>query len=222
MQKKSLTKSYMFSAVCFGLAAFLFGAAVPAQFEVLLVMRLASLGCAVLGALLAVLALKGMAPKLSINEFGTPAACACQRAQVPVLPADLAPADACLGSLRGAVRALPGFLAAFEEPVCRWQVERMGMALAKILNSCENGPDPAAAFDFAAGYLPSVMQYLAACSAEGCPQDALRTLAGIALACEKQQDALAEGKTVDFKMEYASLRRDLEQAGFCWNASPEK
>ncbi len=221
MQKKSLTKSYMFSAVCFGLAALLFGAAVPAQIGVLLVMRLAALGCAVLGALMAVLALKGMAPKLSVNEFGTPLQSTVQRAQVPVLPADLAPADACLGSLRGAVRALPGFLPAFEEPVCHWQVERMGLALEKILNCCEMGPDPAAALGFAVGYLPSVMQYLAACAAEGCPKDALRTLAGIALACEKQQDALAEGRTVDFKMEYDSLRRDLEQAAFSWNATPK-
>lgn len=218
MQKKRPVKSYLFSAVCFGLAAVLFAAAVPLQFERLLAMRLAALICAALGALMAVLALQGQKKKMSIQEFGLPKPAA-ERAKppVPVLPSGHDPADLCIGSLRGAVNALPQFENAFQQPICRWQVERTERALKRVLALFEAAPEPAVLFEFAAGYLPSVMQYLAACAAEGCPKDALRTLAGIALACEKQQDALAAGEKADFKIEYQSLRCDLERAGFRWD-----
>lgn len=222
MQKKRPVKSYLFSAVCFGLAAVLFAAAVPLQFEKLLTMRLAAMLCAALGALMAVLALQGQKQKMSIQQFGSPVQPTVRaKPPVPSLPSGHDPADLCLGSLRGAVNTLPEFEKAFQDPVCRWQVERTQLALARVLDLCEASPEPALLFEFAAGYLPSVMQYLAACAVEGCPNNALRTLAGIALACEKQQDALKAGEKAEFKIEYQSLRYDLEQAGFRWDKSDQ-
>lgn len=218
MQKKRPVKSYIFSAVCLGLAAVIFGSAAPWELEKLIAMRLAALVCAALGALMAVLALQGQNRKMTIQEFGSPMPTSVlKKPPVPILPSGHDPAALCRGSLRGAVNALPQFEEAFQQPICRWQVERTERALSRVLDFCENAPEPVILFEFAAGYLPSVMQYLAACAAEGCPKDALRTLAGIALACEKQQDALTAGEQVDFKIEYQSLRYDLEQAGFNWD-----
>ena len=73
--------------------------------------------------------------------------------------------------------------------------------------------DPTQAADFAVQYLPNAMQYLMACSHEGCPANAARALAHAACACERQLDALAAGEYVTFEQEYYAMRGDLQAAG---------
>lgn len=136
----------------------------------------------------------------------------------PAMPRTLPLEEQCLGSLRGAARALPALAPVFEAPpMLGWQFQRAELALAGVLAAAEGGRARQTA-DFAVQYLPSVMQYLTACEAEGCPAGAQDVLAGVARACEKQEDALAAGRYVTFEEEYAALRGALEQAHFRWTA----
>ena len=135
----------------------------------------------------------------------------------PGLPVSVPLAERCLGSLRGAARALEELVPAFAAPpMLAWQFQRLQRALQAILDAAEAG-EPQRAADFAVQYLPSAMQYLTACAAEGCPANAESTLTSLALAAEKQQDALAAGRYATFEQEYAALRNALQQAHFHWN-----
>ena len=222
MNNKRLYKCFAFSAVCFGIAAAVLSIANPMNVTSLLWVRIGAVVCGAASVLMAVLALCITAPSMGMRDFGKQDDCrshAVPAPPPPALPAGLTLEQACIGSLRGALHALPYFAEKIKQPMAQWQLERIQKALTAILNSCENGPDPAAAVNFATGYLPSVMQYLSACAAEGCPQDAGMILAHVALACEKQQDGLNEAQPMDFREEYAALRSAIEQSGFRWNVN---
>lgn len=137
----------------------------------------------------------------------------------PSLPQNLPVEQRVLGSLRGAVRAMEGMNGTFDQPpMLAWQFERLKSSCAGLLAALEaEGADPAQAADFAVQYLPNVMQYLLACSHEGCPAEAAYTLARAACACERQLDALAAGEYVTFEQEYYAVRGDLQAAGFRWD-----
>lgn len=220
VDNKRSYKCFTFSAVCFGIAAAVLSIVNPMNMMSLLGVRIAAVICGAASVLMAVLALRLTAPSLGMRDFGKQNDDRRQSVAPPppALPIGLTMEQACIGSLRGALRALPQFTEKIEQPMVQWQLERIQKALTVILNSCENGPDPAAAVNFATGYLPSVMQYLSACAAEGCPENAAVTLAYAALACEKQQDGLNQEQPMDFREEYAALRTAIEQAGFRWNA----
>ena len=137
----------------------------------------------------------------------------------PSLPQNLPMEQRVLGSLRGAVRAMEGMTDVFDwPPMLTWQFERLKSGCAGLLATLEaEGADPARAADFAVQYLPNVMQYLLACSHEGCPANAMHTLARAACACQRQLDALAAGEYVTFEQEYYAMRGDLQAAGFHWD-----
>ena len=137
----------------------------------------------------------------------------------PSLPQNLPMERRVLGSLRGAVRAMEGMTDVFDwPPMLTWQFERLKSGCAGLLATLEaEGADPARAADFAVQYLPNVMQYLLACSHEGCPANAMHTLARAACACQRQLDALAAGEYVTFEQEYYAMRGDLQAAGFHWD-----
>lgn len=208
------------AGVCFALAAVL--AAWPAWGQARQgVLALAALAAAVCAVGLAVRALAFGRPALSFAQLrplpprrGLPG----QAPPPPAMPRTLPLEEQCLGSLRGAARALPALAPVFEAPpMLGWQFQRAELALAGVLTAAEGGRARQTA-DFAVQYLPSVMQYLTACEAEGCPAGAQDVLAGVARACEKQEDALAAGRYVTFEEEYAALRGALEQAHFRWTA----
>lgn len=137
----------------------------------------------------------------------------------PSLPQDLPVDQRVLGSLRGAMRAMGGMTETFARPpMLAWQFERLQTGCAALLAMLEaEGADPAQAADFAVQYLPNVMQYLLACSHEGCPAGAAPALARAARACERQLDALTAGEYVTFEQEYYAVRADLQAAGFHWD-----
>ncbi len=209
MEPKRPVGYLCFSAVCFAFAAAAFSLTRPSNTRLFFSTRIAGLVCAILAAVLAVMAMKRIGQEINLKNFKR-----CGRRPVPMAP--VLPAEASLGSLRGAVRALPQFAKTLPNEFCRWQAERAGRALEAILAKTEKENDPAQAAEFATRYLPSAMQFLAACAAEGCPQNGAETLTAIALACEKQQDALAEGSKADFEQEYKQLRSAIETASFCW------
>ena len=137
----------------------------------------------------------------------------------PGLPQNIPVDQRVLGSLRGAVRAMDGMTGIFARPpMLAWQFERLQTGCSALLAALEaEGADPAQAADFAVQYLPNVMQYLLACTHEGCPAGAAHTLARAARACERQLDALAAGEYVTFEQEYYAVRGDLQAAGFHWD-----
>lgn len=137
----------------------------------------------------------------------------------PTLPQSLRVDQRVLGSLRGAVRAMGGMTETFSRPpMLAWQFERLQTGCAALLAMLETeDADPTQAADFAVQYLPNAMQYLLACSHEGCPANAARALAHAACACERQLDALAAGEYVTFEQEYYTMRDDLQAAGFRWD-----
>lgn len=137
----------------------------------------------------------------------------------PGLPQSLPVDQRVLGSLRGAVRTMGGMTETFSRPpMLAWQFERLQTGCAALLALLEaEGADPTQAADFAVQYLPNVMQYLLACSHEGCPANAAHALAHAACACERQLDALAAGEYVTFEQEYYAMRGDLQAAGFRWD-----
>lgn len=137
----------------------------------------------------------------------------------PSLPQNLPVEQRVLGSLRGAVHATERMAGVFDQsPMLAWQFDRLKSGCATLLGALEaEGADPAQAADFAVQYLPNVMQYLLACSREGCPAQAADALARAACACERQMDALAAGEYVTFEKEYYAVRGDLQAAGFRWD-----
>lgn len=208
------------AGVCFALAAVL--AAWPAHGRAMPgVLALAALAAALCAAGLTVRALAFGRPALTFAQLRplprwqrAPG----QAPPPPAMPHTLPLEEQCLGSLRGAVHALAALAPVFEAPpMLGWQFQRMRTALDRILAAAEGGGARQTA-DFAVQYLPNAMQYLTACAAEGCPPNAQDTLTGIALAGEKQEDALAAGKYATFEEEYAALRAALGQANFCWAA----
>ena len=209
MEQKRPAGHLCFSAVCFAFAAAVFSLTQPSNTGLFFFTRIAGFACAVLAAVQAVMALRRMGQQLSMKNFKGSG-----RKLVPMAP--LLPADAALGSLRGAVHSLPDFAKTLPDEFSRWQAERAGRALQAILETAEQQEDAAPVVEFSTRYLPSVMQFLAACAAEGCPQNGAETLTAIALACEKQQDALAAGSTVSFEQEFQQLRAAIQKAGFCW------
>lgn len=209
MEQKRPAGYLCFSAVCFAFAAAVFSLTKPSNTGVFFSTRIAGLICAILAAVQAVIAMKHIGKELNLKNFS-----GSSRKAVPMAP--LLPAEAALGSLRGAVRALPEFAKNFPDAFCRWQAERSGRALEVVLGKVEAEADPVQVTEFATRYLPSAMQFLAACAAEGCPENGAETLTAIALACEKQQDALAAGCPADFKQEYQQLRAAIHKAAFRW------
>ncbi|WP_418667033.1 hypothetical protein [Allofournierella sp.] len=207
------------AGVCFVLAAVL--AAWPAWGQAKRgALALAALAAALCAMGLAVRALAFGRQTLAFEELRPPPhrpRAPGQTPPPPAMPRALPLEEQCLGSLRGAVHALGALAPVFEAPpMLGWQFQRMRLALNRVLAAAEAGKARQTA-DFAVQYLPSAMQYLTACEAEGCPENAQDTLTKLALACEKQEDALAAGRYVTFEEEYAGLRAALEQAHFCWD-----
>lgn len=139
----------------------------------------------------------------------------------PTMPAGLSQAELAQGSLQGAASALPRMATAFEaSPMLAWQFQRLSAGISALAAAAEAEEDAAQCAAFAVGYLPSAMQYLAACAAEGCPANGEDTLIQMALACEKQQDALAARQPAGFEPEYQQLRTALQAARFNWHRQP--
>lgn len=208
---------WMAAAACFVLAAVCI--LLPSPWEWLrITLAILSVPLLVGGMLLVVNALlpDGALPVLGLDEP--------EHASVPVpsapgLPQNVPLDQRVLGSLRGAVRAMEDMSDTFRRPpMLAWQFERLHTGCAALLAALEaEGADPARAADFAVQYLPNVMQYLLACSHEGCPAGAELALARAACACERQQDALAVGEYVTFEQEYYAVRGNLQAAGFRWD-----
>lgn len=214
--------NWIFAVVCFVLAFLLVVLPMPI-YGVRILMRLLGLPAIVGAVLFAVKALTSVAPNA---QFGTktayvyPTAAPGQVPAAPVIPQQLPLEQKVNGSLRGAITAMDGMQeqGVFAQPaMVEWQFERICVSCKAILRMTELEQTIAAqAADFAVQYLPNVMQYLLACQREGCPQNAADALARIAVACERQQDALTGGVYVTFEKEYYALREDLQAAQFSW------
>ena len=198
-------------------------AVAPARASTMVVMRFCSLPTAALAVGFIVAGLQ--AGRSRQDTFTYEECCAPARLMplgtvppAPQMPAGVAPEELALGSLRGAENALPRFAPAFaQDPMLCWQFQRICQVLGDIGSRAQQPEQTTKAVAFAVNYLPSVMQYLAACTAEGCPSNAVDTLVGIALACEKQQDAMDETAPAGFENEVRALRTALQNAAFTWN-----
>ena len=182
----------------------------------LVILRMLAFGCALLAVAFVTLWLKPFGREINMKNFDESISEKNPVPYPPAMPVGLAAYDACMGSLRGALRAIDQFEAGFSVPLQKWQLERCTRALKDISEACEAGADVQLVVNFATQYLPSAMQYLAACAAEGCPANSEHTLAAMACACEKQVDALGSGSAADFKAEYLAIRNSLEIADFSW------
>lgn len=136
----------------------------------------------------------------------------------PTMPSGIDPVSLAAGSLLGAVNALPSFSGCFSgTPMQRWQFERINSLLNGIQQAAQQNDSFENITEFAVRYLPSAMQYLSACRAEGCPKNASDVLADIASACEKQMSGLENDSAPSFETEYTALREGLHRAGFRWS-----
>lgn len=218
-KKRSNVPLYVVSTCCSGVAIVL-SLYRPWHPGALLICRLLALISAVAAVILAVTALyRSHSVGAGENVFTVPDPK--KRRSVPpppAMPQGLPIPQAVIGSIQGALHALPGFANTIRDPFCLWQLERLEKALQWLLDSCANGADPAQLADLALWYLPSAMQYLAACAAEGCPHNAHDTLAYIAFTAEQQQDAVTSAEVLDLREAYTDLRQALEQANFCWKS----
>ena len=210
------TAHILYGAAAFlGVIAAVFALLNSSYPPLLLTYRLVALVSAAGGVLLCVLGMSCTGKNITLAEQPAPPPVrGCP--PPPAMPPHLSPEQLCEGSIGGARKALEQFAPSISQPVCAWQLERCEKALTAVLDGIVDGADPALAVDFAALYLPSAMQYIAACAAEGCPENAVDTLAHIACACEKQQDSLKTGERTIFEMEFRFVRTALEQAGFRW------
>lgn len=206
------------AAVCFVLAA-LFSVLPMPWYWLQVVVRVAALPLMIGAVLLLVNALMKTTSSDQVTVgFEKPLPAKGQLPAPPKLPQNLPLEESALGSLRGAVSSMENMRETFSEnPMLEWQFERICTSCKAVLEVVEeeNG-DAKQAADFAVQYLPSVMQYLLACKRERCPENAVQALARIAVACERQQDALKMGEYVTFEQEYYALRNDLQQAAFRW------
>lgn len=135
----------------------------------------------------------------------------------PTMPGGLTVAELAGGSLRGAANSMVTFAPAFAAtPMTNWQFWRIAQSIEQIAKAAQTEEQLTLAGDFAVRYLPSMMQYLSACNAEGCPEGAAEVLADMATVCEQQQDALQAQQAVRFEGEYLKLRKDIESAPFRW------
>lgn len=181
-------------------------------------MALGSVGCAVR-------ALNTNAQSLDINALGAASAplprprygAALPAPPAPTMPSGLTRTELASGSLRGAANSMDRFAACFAaQPMASWQFRRIAQSVGQLASAATTDEQLTATGDFAVRYLPSVMQYLSACNAEGCPENAADVLADIATVCEAQQSALQALQAVRFDAEYVKLRRDIEAASFRW------
>lgn len=211
--------NWIFAAICFVIAALL--AVLPMPFRGLcMTMRVLSLPVMVGAMLFAVSAIANSTPKVQFAQ---------EKAQLnrvpghvpapPMIPQEFPLEQKVTGSLRGALTAMGKIQDTFNKsPMLAWQFERVMVACKSILETVETeGVDAGQAADFAVQYLPSAMQYIMACQREGCPENVVKTMARIAVACERQQDALLRGEYVTFEQEYYALRTDLYNAAFRWD-----
>lgn len=209
---------WILAAVCFALAA-LFSVLPMPWYWLQVVLRICSLPLMVGAVLLMVKALMKSAPAEQVSAgFETPLPAKGWLPAPPMLPQNLPLEERALGSLRGAVTSMEAMQETFSQtPMLQWQFERICTGCKAVLNAVEQeGASPSDAADFAVQYLPSAMQYLMACKRDRCPENSVQTLARIAVACERQQDALQLGEYVTFEQEYYALRNDLQQAAFRW------
>lgn len=114
------------------------------------------------------------------------------------------------GSLRGAVKALEQMQTVFAaNPMAAWQLRRILTACTALRQLLDNDSAQARNMaDFTVQYLPVAMQYLMGCC-HRLPTNGVEAMARIACACERQQDALAQGLYVTFEQEHQQLQQDL-------------
>ncbi len=211
--------NWVFAAICFVVGTLL--AVLPMPFYgVRMAMRVISLPVMVGAVLFVVNGLASSVPKVQFAQ---------EKARInfvpgqvpapPMIPQELPLEQKVTGSLRGALTAMSRMEGTFaQSPMLAWQFERIVNACKSVLELVESEQNqPQQAADFAVQYLPNVMQYLMACQREGCPQNSVETMARIAVACERQQDALLQNQYVTFEREYYALRTDMHEAAFSWD-----
>ena len=123
-------------------------------------------------------------------------------------PAHLTLEEKAEGSLRGAIRALERLKDSFRG-VSQWQLERMTTACKQLEQRLADEPQLAREMaDFCIQYLPHAMQYIL--QSKECGIETPQAMGYIATACERQLEAICQGKYITFEQEYQQLKQDWQ------------